>query len=113
MISALEMEILQYTARNPERKLRDVGAYFGIKLSTLTSVIDKIEAQGLVDRCVSPGDRRIVYLQLTDKGQSLYEAYSEELRRNSANISHPIEPALIESFTKGFSLPVPANSKSS
>ena len=75
-ISELEMEILQYVALNGRRKMKDIGEAFNIKLSTLTSIVDKIERQKFVKRINSKEDRRAVYLDLTAKGKKMYEKYS-------------------------------------
>ena len=69
-VSELEMEILQYVAINGRRKMKEIGDAFNIKLSTLTSIIDKIERQKFVKRVNSKTDRRAVYLDLTPKGRS-------------------------------------------
>lgn len=75
-ISELEMEILQFVALNGRRKMKEIGESFNIKLSTLTSIVDKIERQKFVKRINSKTDRRAVYLDLTPKGKRLYEKYS-------------------------------------
>lgn len=75
-ISELEMEILQFVALNGRRKMKEIGEAFNIKLSTLTSIVDKIERQKFVKRVNSKADRRAVYLDLTPKGKRLYEKYS-------------------------------------
>ena len=76
-ISALEMEIIQFVALEGRKKMKEIGEAFNIKLSTLTSIIDKIERQKLVKRVNSKTDRRAVYLDLTPKGKKLYERYSQ------------------------------------
>ena len=79
-VSELEMEILQYVAMNGRRKMKEIGDTFNIKLSTLTSIIDKIERQKFVKRVNSKTDRRAVYLDLTPKGKKLYDKYSHYVR---------------------------------
>jgi DNA-binding MarR family transcriptional regulator len=79
-VSELEMEILQYVAINGRRKMKEIGDAFNIKLSTLTSIIDKIERQKFVKRVNSKTDRRAVYLDLTPKGKKLYDKYSHYVR---------------------------------
>ena len=39
--------------------------------STVTGIVDRMEREGLVDRKRSAEDRRVVHIQLTDKGQKL------------------------------------------
>lgn len=75
-ISEQEMEILQFVALNGRKKMKDIGEAFNIKLSTLTSIVDKIERQKFVKRINSKVDRRAVYLDLTPKGKKLYDKYS-------------------------------------
>src|SRR5207247_836872 len=40
---------------------------------TLTGVLDRLEAKGLIQRDAVIGDRRRVTIRLTDKGQALFE----------------------------------------
>lgn len=55
----------------------------GVEPPTLVRVIDQLEAQGLVERRVSPTDRRVNLLRLTDAAKPLVrqiEAEAERLR---------------------------------
>jgi len=78
-ISALEMEIIQLVVLEGPKKMKEIGQHFNVKLSTLTSIIDKIERQRLVKRVNSSSDRRVVFLEVTKKGHKLYENYSNYL----------------------------------
>lgn len=78
-ISALEMEIIQLVVLEGRKKMKEIGQHFNVKLSTLTSIIDKIERQRLVKRVNSQKDRRVVFLEVTKKGQRLYENYGRYL----------------------------------
>jgi len=56
----------------------------GLGKSTLTSMLDRLEADSLVRRDPSPGDRRSFTIALTGEGRALrsaYEAVSEEMNR--------------------------------
>ncbi len=78
-LSALEMEIIQLVVLEGRKKMKEIGQHFNVKLSTLTSIIDKIERQRLVKRVNSSTDRRVVYLEVSKKGQRLYDNYSRYL----------------------------------
>ena len=41
--------------------------------TTLTRSVDQLVKKGLIERYVSPNDRRMVLLQLTEAGQALYD----------------------------------------
>ncbi len=79
-INGLEMEIIQLIEIEGRKKMKEIGNYFNVKLSTLTSIIDKIEKQRLVKRVNSSNDRRVVYLEVTKKGQKLYQDYTEHVK---------------------------------
>jgi len=73
------MEIIQLVVMDGRKKMKEIGQHFNVKLSTLTSIIDKIERQRLVKRVNSQKDRRVVFLEVTKKGQRLYESYTQYL----------------------------------
>lgn len=51
--------------------LTEIGARAQIENSSLTTMVDKLEKEELVERRLDPQDRRIVRLFLTDKGRLL------------------------------------------
>jgi DNA-binding MarR family transcriptional regulator len=42
---------------------------FGLKHSTMTSILDRLEAQGILHRTENPNDRRSLLIGLTKKGE--------------------------------------------
>lgn len=100
-ISALEMEIIQLIELNGKQKMKEIGEYFNIKLSTLTSIIDKIERQRLVKRVNSKEDRRVVYLDITNKGKKLYAEYNRYLYVVSQMMRRSLEPEQFDIFVEG------------
>lgn len=70
-VTELEVDIIEYLQEQEQKKMKEVGEYFNIKLSTLTSTIDKLEKLKLVKRKNSKEDRRVIYIKPTAKGQSL------------------------------------------
>ena len=43
--------------------------------SNVTGIVDRLEARGVVERQVVPGDRRVKRIVLTDAGQALWDAH--------------------------------------
>ncbi|MEM7658279.1 MAG: MarR family winged helix-turn-helix transcriptional regulator, partial [Bacteroidota bacterium] len=66
-ISALEMELTHFVSTKGPQKMKEVSAHFDIKLSTLTSVIDKAERKKILKRTNSLTDRRVFYLDTSPK----------------------------------------------
>ena len=56
---------------------RGIGRKTGLASSTLTSMLDRMEDSGLVKRCRSAEDRRVVQVFLGDKAREGREQYAE------------------------------------
>ena len=100
-ISALEMEILQLIVLQGPKKMKEIGEHFQIKLSTLTSIIDKIEQQKLVKRVNSKEDRRVVFLEVARKGARIYDNYSRYIHRISQVMKNSMDENLFFAFVEG------------
>lgn len=100
-ISALEMEIIQLIVLDGKKKMKEVGEHFNVKLSTLTSIIDKIERQRLVKRVNSKEDRRVVYLEVTQKGNKLYKDYSNYIQVISQLMQQSMKQENFSAFVEG------------
>src|ERR1700735_5294949 len=51
----------------------DLAREYGIDASTVTRLIDRLEARGLLNRVRSEEDRRVVNLEVTDRGMAIAE----------------------------------------
>ena len=55
----------------------------GLAKTTLTSMLDRLEASGHVQRVFDPGDRRKVFIRLTDAARGLKDQYDAVSQRMS------------------------------
>lgn len=81
-VTDIEVDIINYLQEHEMQKMKEVGEHFNIKLSTLTSTIDKLEKNKLVKRKNSKEDRRVIFIRPTTKGISLLndlEAYTRDM----------------------------------
>ncbi|HEU4782626.1 MAG TPA: MarR family transcriptional regulator [Ktedonobacterales bacterium] len=74
-----EAHVLAYLARHPNAAINDLHTSFGHKRSTLTSILDRLEARGWVRRLPHPNSRRLVAVELTEAGQAIGERVSGAL----------------------------------
>jgi DNA-binding MarR family transcriptional regulator len=91
--SLVELDLLAELAHAPDRRLRmsEISQRLTISTTSVTRVVDGLEARGYAKRTLSQGDRRVIYAELTDKGAKL-------LKR-----AHPVSgPALEECFGRFF-----------
>lgn len=76
-------EVLAHLSDAPSRRLRmtDLAACAVLTPSGLTRLVDKLAADGLVERARCGADARVVYAVLTDAGAArLADAYPTHLR---------------------------------
>lgn len=67
-LSPLEFAVLQRLDLNQGHRLTDLGAELLCVKSTVTRLVDRLEASGLVRRTPDPQDRRAQRLMLTPRG---------------------------------------------
>jgi DNA-binding MarR family transcriptional regulator len=74
-ISVSGFEVLQQLAPAPEGSLRmhELGEHVHLTQSALSRLVAKLEAEGLVERCMCTDDRRSVYTTITPAGRERYE----------------------------------------
>ncbi len=68
-LTASEINALANLADGESRTVSQLGVAVGVKPTTLTSVLDRLERRGHITRGVRAGDRRSVLIGLTDSGR--------------------------------------------
>lgn len=64
------LELLYHRGRQP---IQVIGKKVLIASSSITYVVDKLEAKNFVIRQACPDDRRVTFVELTDEGRTLME----------------------------------------
>lgn len=72
-LTPLEYAVLERLATDLGRRLTDIGAELLCVKSTITRLVDRLEAEGLVKRTPDPYDRRAQRLVLTGQGAEVRE----------------------------------------
>src|SRR5579875_3701892 len=62
-------EVMSVMAREPGCRVHDIAAALSITVGGVSKIVDRIEAAGLCERRVNPGDRRSSIIELTPAGQ--------------------------------------------
>ncbi|MBX3119656.1 MAG: MarR family transcriptional regulator [Fimbriimonadaceae bacterium] len=87
---------------------RDIGRYILKTGGNVTVIVDQLESMGFVSRIRDSEDRRVCYVNLTEKGEkffdSVYPTYQEKVRTAMGRLT-PSEQAvlaeLLEKLKKG------------
>lgn len=88
-LTQAQYNAMRYLIANGDRRMSDLAAFLELTNGATTSLIERIEARGLVTRKLDPEDGRAVLGSVTPNGQRL----SEEMRRN-------VEASLLRAFER-------------
>lgn len=99
-----EFAVLELLFHRGPQPLQRIGSKILLASGSVTYVVDKLEAAGLLSRQPSPEDRRVIYAVLTAKGQELLETIFPEhaaaLHRAMAGLSAGEKAELIPVLKK-------------
>lgn len=85
-LTQAEAHVLASLARHAPCAINDLHRSFGHKRSTLTSLLDRLEARGWIRRGAHPVSRRLVRVELTVAGRQVAERVSAALRDLEARV---------------------------
>ena len=83
-VTAAQSMILRFLLEEGPMNSREIGEKTQLDSATLTGIIDRLAAQGLVSRAEHPDDRRAILVGLTENGTETarkVSALSEEANR--------------------------------
>lgn len=99
-ITPVQYAALQTVANQPDIDQRTLAATAGLDTSTLGSVIDRLESRGLIERRLSPADRRVRLLRLTPEGTDTLKALIPAMKRAQKKILQPLPPQEQQTFMR-------------
>ena len=97
-LSPVEGHVLTYLRSYAPAPIAELVRVFGIKQSTFTSLLDRLEGAGLVRRELNPDDRRSFLIHLSDAGRELADRSNGLLEALEAEIRAHVEPRDVEGF---------------
>lgn len=80
-LTASEINALANLADGRGRTISELGKAVGVRPTTLSSVLDRLERRGHITRGTRPGDRRAVVVELTSAGREAATAIRESITR--------------------------------
>ena len=98
-VSQAEAHVLSFLdERRGKASVADLHQSFGHKRSTLTSILDRLEERGLVERTLNPDDRRSLNLELTAEGARLAAAAHKVLARLEERVLRRLKKGQLEAI---------------
>ena len=93
--------ILARLERQPDLSQNELAALAEVTPMTIARLIDRLEALGLVKRCVDPKDRRIWRLRLTPQAAPLLAEIKQMRAKLHAVVTKGIDPAVLDNMALG------------
>ena len=97
-LTQAEAHVLAYLAKHLDAAINDLHVSFGHKRSTLTSILDRLEARGWVRRVPHPSSRRLVAVELTEAGRAIGERASGALHAVEERVRAKMGDMAIDDF---------------
>ena len=97
-VSPVEGHLLTYLRSYAPAPIGELVRVFGIKQSTLTSMLDRLEKAGLIRRELNPEDRRSFLIHITEPGRRLAAELTKRLESLEDNIRKRVNPRDVKGF---------------
>jgi len=81
-------------------KMVDIALDLGVTARTITTMVDALEGQGLIERVPDERDRRAIQLALTDAGVELVEPLAQAVESASEVLMSPLSAAERETLLR-------------
>lgn len=87
-----EGHLLSYLRSYAPCPVGDVVAVFGLRGSTATSLLDRLEKLGFITRRMNPDDRRSFLIALTREGEQMADQINRYVKRFEAAMARRVSP---------------------
>ena len=92
-LTPVQYSALQTVCNQPGIDQKTLASTIGYDTSTIAGVIDRLEARGLVQRQVSPTDRRAKQLSATREGTRILATVVPRMLQAQERLVEPLTPA--------------------
>jgi DNA-binding MarR family transcriptional regulator len=72
-VSLPQLHVLMLLQERGRMMVSELAGLLRISMPSASSIVDRIEENGLVERTRDAADRRVVYVEITDRGRALAE----------------------------------------
>lgn len=97
-------KVLDYLRDHNGANQKEIAAACHIEPGSLTSVLNRMEEKGLIERRMLDGNRRTFYIFMTDEGSRLKDLVEDNFasieKKSFRNISSEDQASFMESFSK-------------
>ena len=85
-ITTSQSAVLMFLDGRTQASMSDLASAVGLKITSVSGLVDRMEKKGLVARRRSETDRRSFHIELTDSGRALTAKAKPLVRENNARL---------------------------
>jgi DNA-binding MarR family transcriptional regulator len=85
-LTMLQLQVLILLKNECNFRIKDIAGKFNVKMSTASSLIDRLSSAKMVLRKKDIEDRRIVHITLTKKGKKYIQEYIKQRKKIISNV---------------------------
>jgi DNA-binding MarR family transcriptional regulator len=100
-LTAAQREVVLLVGRRPGRPVSEIAQELGLAPNTVSTIVSRLVARGLLVRDTDPADRRVGRLGLTPSAQETADAARARRRRVLAAALDALDPAQVEQLRAG------------
>ena len=97
-LTPVQFAALAAAQRQPGMDQRSLAAGIGFDTSTTGGVLDRLEGRGLIQRSISPDDRRVRLINLTAAGADMLQTVTPRMLAAQQRILEPLPEAQRTAF---------------
>ncbi|MFL6141469.1 MAG: MarR family winged helix-turn-helix transcriptional regulator [Labedaea sp.] len=99
-----QLKVMMVLFRRGQASGQELARRFGTSLATLTGIVDRLVAQGMVTRREDPTDRRVRRLELTPEGHAVVDRITAAGEDNMTKLLHRLTPSALRVVAEAFEL---------
>ncbi|HXZ95006.1 MAG TPA: MarR family transcriptional regulator [Dehalococcoidia bacterium] len=99
-----QLKSLFYISRHGRMNLSGLASGIRVTPANVTGIVDRLIEQGLLTRTLDPDDRRVSWLTVTNKGETLISDLREERVREMRRILNKLTEEELSIVARGFEL---------
>ena len=96
-----QIKTLFYISNERETNSRELAAALQVTASNVTGIVDRLVEQGLLSRQTKPGDRRVIMLKTTEKGESILSDLRERRISSLRDILGDLSSEELDELVRG------------
>ena len=100
-ISAPQGMVIGLLSKNKKMKITELSSKLCLSNSTVSGIIDRLEAQEMVVRERSKEDKRVVYVSISPNFEYMHKVFHKQMEKNVQNIISQGNPEELQKISEG------------